>query len=115
MGEPWMMFTKTQGQELIDHTTSTWTSINGVNGRKFTSKTDSSKYIFLPAGGYWKDTTNNNSRTSGRYCSATRASKYDSYNLIFDVGDIKIQTSKVYLAIRYYGNSIHPVAKPKPW
>ena len=40
-------------EELIDHTTSTWTSINGVNGRKFTSKTDSSKYIFLPAGGYW--------------------------------------------------------------
>ena len=48
-----MMFTKDQGQELIDNTTSEWTSINGVNGTKFTSKTDSSKYIFLPAAGEW--------------------------------------------------------------
>ena len=53
MGSPWKMFTQAQGQELIDGTNSTWTTINGVNGRKFTSKTDSSKYIFLPAGGDW--------------------------------------------------------------
>ena len=45
MGEPWMMFTKDQGQELIDNTTSEWTTVNGVNGRKFTSKADSSKLI----------------------------------------------------------------------
>ena len=57
MGSPWKMFTQTQGQELIDGTNSTWTTINGVNGRKFTSKTDSSKYIFLPAGGYWNSAT----------------------------------------------------------
>ena len=49
MREPWMMLTKDQGQELIGNTTSTWNSINGVNGRKFTNKTDTSKYIFLPA------------------------------------------------------------------
>ena len=64
------MFTKTQGQELIDHTTSTWTTINGVNGRKFTSKTDSSKYIFLPAGGYWWDLSNNTGNSYGFYWSA---------------------------------------------
>ena len=64
-----MMFTKTQGQELIDHTTSTWTTINGVNGRKFTSKTDSSKYIFLPAGGYWYDATRYNAGKIGAYYS----------------------------------------------
>lgn len=49
MGSQWKIFTQTQGQELIDGTNSTWTSINGVNGRKFISKTDSTKYIFLPA------------------------------------------------------------------
>ena len=59
MGSPWKMFTQAQGQELIDGTNSTWTTINGVNGRKFTSKTDSSKYIFLPAGGVWNETNNN--------------------------------------------------------
>ena len=62
-----MMFTKDQGQELIDNTTSGWTMVNGVNGRKFTSKTDSSKYIFLPAGGYWKDTTLISARSVGSY------------------------------------------------
>ena len=59
MGSPWKMFTQAQGQELIDGTNSTWTTINGVNGRKFTSKTDSSKYIFLPAGGFYEDDTAN--------------------------------------------------------
>ena len=48
-----MMFTKEQAQELIDNTTSTWTTINGMNGRKFINKKDDSKYIFLPAAGYW--------------------------------------------------------------
>ena len=55
-----MMFTKDQGKELIDNTTSVWTTINGVNGRKFISKTNTSKYIFLPAGGYWEGTTHKN-------------------------------------------------------
>ena len=49
------MPTKDQCQELINGTTSTWTTINSVNGRKFTSKTDISKYIFLPAGGCFVD------------------------------------------------------------
>ena len=69
MGYPWKMFTQTQGQELIDGTNSTWTTINGVNGRKFTSKKDSTKYIFLSAGGYWKDTTLNNVPSHGYYLS----------------------------------------------
>lgn len=46
------MPTREQLIELIANTTYEWTSINGVNGGKFTSKTDSSKYIFLPAAGY---------------------------------------------------------------
>ena len=48
-----MMPTNDQGQELIDNTTSEWVTINEVKGRKFTNKTDTSKYIFLPAGGLW--------------------------------------------------------------
>ena len=53
MGKPWVMFTKEQGQELIDNTTNIWTTINGVIGRKFTNKADSSKYIFLPTAGVY--------------------------------------------------------------
>lgn len=52
MGAGWRMPTKEQFQELIDYTTREWTAIGGVNGRKFTSKADTSKYIFFPAAGY---------------------------------------------------------------
>ena len=49
-----MMPTKTQLDELIYNTYHGWISINGVTGYKFISKTDDSKYIFLPAAGnYW--------------------------------------------------------------
>ena len=54
---------------MINGTTYTWTTINGVNGGKFTSKKDSTKYIFLPAGGYCKDTTLNNVPSHGYYLS----------------------------------------------
>lgn len=50
-GGDWRMPTHAECQELIDNTTSEWTTQNGVNGRKFTSKTNG-KSIFLPAAGY---------------------------------------------------------------
>lgn len=39
--------------ELINNTTKKWTQVNSVDGWKFTSKTDTSKYIFIPAAGYY--------------------------------------------------------------
>ena len=51
------MPTQNQGQELIDGTTSTYITLNGVNGRKFTSKTNSTKYIFLPLAKCWYNTS----------------------------------------------------------
>ena len=51
MGGEWRMPTQTEYQELLDYTNHEWTTINGVKGRKFTSKTDTSKYIFIPAAG----------------------------------------------------------------
>ena len=53
MGSPWKMFTQEQANELVSGTNYIWTTINGVNGGKFTSKTDTSKYIFFPAAGVW--------------------------------------------------------------
>lgn len=50
-GGSWHMPTEAQFQELIDNTDKEWTTVNNVNGYKFTSKTDSTKYIFIPAGG----------------------------------------------------------------
>ena len=55
MGGDWRMPTKAEFQELLNETTTKWfTNYNGtgVNGRKFTSKKDTSKYIFIPVAGY---------------------------------------------------------------
>ena len=44
------MPTKTDLEELIANTTSTWETLNGVDGRRFTSKTNGNS-IFVPAAG----------------------------------------------------------------
>ena len=52
MGGDWRMPTKAELQELVDNTNSEWVENfhgSSVNGRKFASKTDTSKYIFIPA------------------------------------------------------------------
>ena len=72
MGSRWKMPTKHQGQELIDKTKHTWTTINGVKGYKFTSKTDSSKYIFLPAAGEWSATEYRGTEKYGSYWTSSR-------------------------------------------
>ena len=56
MGGSWHIPTPTQISELLNtaYTTNEWTTQDGVNGRLFTSKTDDSKSIFIPAaGGAW--------------------------------------------------------------
>ena len=55
MGDDWRMPTKAEFDELLSGTTNEWIANyndTGVSGRKFTSKTDTSKYIFIPAAGY---------------------------------------------------------------
>ena len=51
MGGDWHMPTKEQLEELSANTTSTWTTMNGVNGRLFTSKINENE-MFVPAAGY---------------------------------------------------------------
>ena len=45
------MPTKVDFEELTANTTSTWETLNGVNGRRFTSKTNGNS-IFVPAAGF---------------------------------------------------------------
>lgn len=57
MGSDWKMPTQTDFNELLSGTTNKWvTNFNGtgVNGRKFTSKTNGNS-IFIPAAGYCHD------------------------------------------------------------
>lgn len=50
MGGDWHMPTKGQCEELTANTTIIWTTMNGANGRLFTSKTNG-KTLFVPAAG----------------------------------------------------------------
>ena len=52
MGNEWRMPTETEYRELVNNTTKTWIENfngSGVDGCTFTSKKDTSKYIFIPA------------------------------------------------------------------
>ena len=104
MGSPWKMFTQAQGQELINGTNSTWTSINGVNGRKFTSKTDSTKYIFLTAAGNWDGSSHDGTGSYGLYWGTTWYSSSEvCYMYIYNVN------SYIYNNYRRYGKTVRAI------
>lgn len=50
LGGKWRMPTASEFEELVNNCTTEWTTLNGVNGRKFTSKKNGNS-IFLPATG----------------------------------------------------------------
>lgn len=88
LGGSWRMPTKTEFEELMNNTNITWTTINGVAGRKFANKTDASKYIFIPAAGIYNGTGLNNSLlnwgSTGDYWSSTFYNNTYGYSLRFD-------------------------------
>ena len=51
MGGDWHIPTPDQIKELLDNTTSTRETLDGVNGMTFTSKKNTSKMLFIPAAG----------------------------------------------------------------
>lgn len=77
MGGAWHMPTPTQIQELLNNTTSTWTTQYDVNGRLFTSKSDPSKSIFIPAVG---DAADGSVQDSGDYGGV--------WSSVLDTGDV---------------------------
>ncbi len=107
MGGSWHMPTPTQIQELINETTNTWTTQDGVNGRLFTSKKDDSKSIFIPAVGYASDGSLNISGSFGYVWSSMLDTNYVNYgqNLYFSSSGIYLYGS----GCRYYGRSVRGV------
>ena len=63
------MPTSGECQELIDNTTSTWETLNGVKGRRFTSTNGNS--IFVPAAGFYSGGSVNNVGYSGNLWSSS--------------------------------------------
>lgn len=87
-GENWRIPSLSQIEELLDNTTSVWTTQNGVNGRKFTGSNGFT--IFLPAAGCRYDGSNNEPYywdvgDRGEYWSSTMVeyTPYESWKLLF--------------------------------
>ena len=105
-GGRWVMPSHDQQVELLENCTSEWTTVNGVNGRVFTSKTNGGS-IFLPAAGYHSSGSLYNAGSYGRFWSSTQSPSYsdDAYCLLFGSGSVDW-----YDAGRCYGPSVRPVA-----
>jgi len=106
MGGTWKMPTPTQIQELLNGTTSTWTKLDGVNGRLFTSKTDTSKSIFIPAAGYASSGSLAYSGSSGVVWSSMLSTGNVYYGQYLGFRSSFVD---LYYNYRYYGFSVRGV------
>lgn len=85
MGGDWHMPSPKQIRELIENTISVWTTLDDVNGMKFISQKDASKFIFIPAAGYAWDGSVQFSECFGYVWSSMRSTYYTgSQGLDFD-------------------------------
>ncbi len=107
-GSGWRMPTEAEQYELrnTSYTTWTWTTQNGVNGYKVTSKANGNS-IFLPAAGYRSGSDLYSAGSSGDYWSSslnTNSSYYHACSLFFNSSNVSISSGS-----RYYGRSVRPV------
>lgn len=91
IGESWRMPTDSELTTLINSTNHTWVTNylgSGVNGRLFTSKTDSNASIFFPASGYCVDGSVYDVGSYGFYWGSSLDSGYplDGRSLYFSYG-----------------------------
>ena len=105
MGGDWRMPTKNECQELYKNTTQSWVTIKGVNGKKFTSKTDTTKYIFIPAAGYYYNGSVSEVGTYGYIWSSTISSPYNNARFL----KFRATTCSASTTERCYGMSVRGV------
>ena len=104
-GGSWRMPTDVEWTELREQCTWTWTTQNGVYGRKVTSKTNENS-IFLPAAGYRGGSSLYYAGSNG-YCwssSLNTGSPYEAWYVDFSYSGVGR-----YSNYRYYGRSVRPV------
>ena len=106
-GANWRMPSKEQFEELTNssYTTTTWTTQNGVYGRKITSKSNG-KSLFLPAAGSRNDTSLGNAGGYGYYWSRTLSARDPSGAYDLDVSSNYILP---FSSDRYVGFTVRPV------
>ena len=103
-GSDWRMPTKEEWQELLNNTTHTWTTQNGVNGRLFTAS--NGQGLFLPAAGYRNESSLGYVGSYGYYWSSSLNTGYpsDAWYFYFNSGNYGMDISG-----RYYGPSVRAV------
>ena len=110
-GTNWCMPSYDQFNELINssYTTTEWTTVNGVYGRKITSKVSGhvGNFIFLPAAGYRNNSSVYNAGSYGIYWSRTLNTSYPDSARGLNFRSSSINTSSSY--DRYFGRSVRPV------
>ena len=106
-GGTWRMPTDAELTELRTQCTWTWTTQNGVNGYKVTSKTNSNS-VFLPAAGYRYDTSLSNAGSYGYYWSSSlnESAPIYAWYVSFNSGGVYADYSN-----RCSGQSVRPVCQ----
>ncbi|MBR2475680.1 MAG: hypothetical protein IKB57_03970, partial [Bacteroidaceae bacterium] len=106
-GGEWRMPTKAEQDELrnTDNCTWTWTTQNGVNGYKVTSKKNGNS-IFLPAADCRYESNLGSAGSGGLYWSSSLTANYS-----YDAYYLNLRSYGVYWGDidRYYGLSVRPV------
>ena len=107
-GGNWRMPTRGEIEELISETNSEWTTVNGVEGMKFTSKTNGNS-IFLPAAGDRHDSDFGNGGVEGSYWSSSlyESGPYYAYGLYFGM----VTAYRSNCTRGTVGRSVRPVRK----
>ena len=83
-GDGWRMPTKAEWEELMNNTTVTWTTQNGVNGRHFTASNGNS--LFLPAAGSRWGSELDSAGSCGDYWPSSLYNSNHSWGFFFDSG-----------------------------
>ena len=105
-GGSWKMPTRDQVRELFENCTHEWTTVNGINGRRFTSKINGNS-IFLPAAGNRWDSDLGGAGSGGYYWSSALGESYPLYACL-----LSFVSSYAYWygsGYRLYGRSVRPV------
>lgn len=108
----WRMPTKAEQYALRSQCTWTWVQMRNtkgdtVNGYKVSNKTDSSKFIFLPAAGYRDSGSPDYAGSNGYYWSSSLNSGNSAFCLYFNSGSQSTNTAFG----RFCGQSVRPVCQ----
>ena len=109
MGGNWHMPSKEQINELIANTNSTWENNyngSGINGRLFTSKSDDSKRLFIPASGNLDDGWDTNAGNKFEIWGNSIGSYGFEYGIILNSNESDLVVLQDY---RYCGKCVRGV------